>query len=121
MKLRLFNLKSSGKDIPIPNRTSYMKKLILQTETVLKNMRWRAFWFEKKGDTDNETDKNHRKEITRDFKSTKTPPQNELLKPFERDIYNLIGNIEFRRVDDPTLQEMGEEVKRINDSSKSSM
>ena len=73
---------------------------------------------EKKGDTDNETDKNHRKEITRDFKSTKAPPQSELLKPFERDIYNLIGNIEFRRVDDPTLQEMGEEVKRINDSSK---
>ena len=118
MKLRLFNLKSSGKDIPIPNRNSYMKKLILQTETFLKNMRWRAFWFEKKGDTDEETDKNHRKEITRDFKSTKTPPQSELLKPFERDIYNLIGNIEFRRVDDPTLHEMGEEVKRINDSSK---
>ena len=95
-----------------------MKKLILQTETFLKNMRWRAFWFEKKGDTNDETDRDHKKEITRDFKSTKTPPQSEFLKPFERDIYNLIGNIEFRRVDDPILQEIGEEVKRINDSSK---
>ena len=119
MKLQLFNLKSSGKDIPIPNRTSYMKKLILQTETFLKNMRWRVFWFERKGDIDDdEANESHRKEITKDFESTKTPPQNELLKPFERDIYNLIGNIEFRRVDDPTLQQMGEEVRRIHDSIK---
>ena len=57
-------------------------------------------------------------EITKDFKSTKAPPQHELLKPFERDVYNLIGNIEFRRVDDPTLQSMNEEVKRINSSKK---
>ena len=82
-------------------------------------MRWRAFWFEKKGDTDDdEAAKSHRMEITKDFKSTKTPPQHELLKPFERDMYNLIGNIEFRRVDDPTLQSMNEEVKRINSSTK---
>ena len=96
-----------------------MKKLILQTETFLKNMRWRVFWFERKGDIDDdEANESHRKEITKDFKSTKRPPQNELLKPFERDIYNLIGNIEFRRVDDPTLQQMGEEVRRIHDSTK---
>ena len=82
-------------------------------------MRWRAFWFEKKGDTDDdEAAKSHRLEITKDFKSTKTPPQHELLKPFERDMYNLIGNIEFRRVDDPTLQSMNKEVKRINSSTK---
>ena len=119
MKLRLFNLNASGKDIPIPNRTTYIKKLMLQTEVFLKNMRWRAFWFEKKGDTDDdEAAKSHRMEITKDFKSTKTPPQHELLKPFERDMYNLIGNIEFRRVDDPTLQSMNKEVKRINSSTK---
>ena len=41
MKLPLFNLNASGKDIPIPNRTTYIKKLMLQTEVFLKNMRWR--------------------------------------------------------------------------------
>ena len=82
-------------------------------------MRWRAFWFDKKGDTDDdEAEKSHRMEITKDFKSTKTPPKHELLRPFERDVYNLIGNIEFRRVDDPTLHTMNEEVKRINKSTK---
>ena len=82
-------------------------------------MRWRAFWFDKKGDTvEDEAKKSHIMEITKDFKSTKTPPQHELLRPFERDVYNLIGNIEFRRVDDPTLHTMNEEVKRINKSTK---
>ena len=94
-----------------------MKKLIKQTKVFLKNMPWKTFWFEKKGDNnDEEASQSHRKEITADFKSTKTPPQNELLKPFERDIYNLIGNIEFRRVNDPDFQKLGEEAKRINNS-----
>ena len=95
-----------------------MKKLIKQTEVFLKNMRWKAFWFEKKGDSNDEGDtQSHRREITADFKSTKTPPQNELLKPFERDIYTLIGNIEFRRVNDSALQKLGEEAKRIKNSN----
>ena len=46
--LRQFNLRSSGKDIPVPSRTNYMKKLISQTETFLKNIRWKTFWFERK-------------------------------------------------------------------------
>ena len=117
--LRQFNLRSSGKDIPVPSRTNYMKKLISQTETFLKNIRWKTFWFERNGsndDEDNSTDR--RKEITMDFKSTKTPPQHELLKPFERDIYNLIGNIKFRTVNDPGLKELSKEVKKINNSDK---
>ena len=81
-------------------------------------MRWKTFWFEKKGDNnDEDAIQSHRREITADFKSTKTPPQHELLKPFERDIYNLIKNIEFRRVNDPALQKLGEEAKRINKSN----
>ena len=117
--LRQFNLRSSGKDIPVPSRTNYMKKLISQTETFLKKIRWKTFWFERNvsnDDEDNSTDR--RKEITKDFKSTKTPPQHELLKPFERDIYNLIGNIQFRTVNDPGLRELSEEVKKINNSDK---
>ena len=94
--------------MPIPSRTTYMKKLIKQTEVFLKNMRWKTFWFEKKGDSnDAEDTQSHRREISAGFKSTMTLPQNELLKPFERDIYTLIGNVEFRRVNDPALQKLG--------------
>ena len=95
-----------------------MKKLIKKTEVFLKNMRWKTFWFEKKGNSNEEGGtQSHRREITAEFKSTKTPPQNELLKPFERDIYTLIGNIEFCRVNDPALQKLGEEAKRIKNSN----
>ena len=114
--LRQFKLRSSGKDIPIPSRTTYLKKLISQTESFLKNMRWKAFWFERNGSNDDEENNpDHRKEIT---KSTKTPPQHELLKPFERDIYHLIGNIQFRKVNDPGLLKLKDEVKKINEINK---
>ena len=53
-----------------------MKKLITQTEVSLKNMRWKTFWYDRKGNTDDEeATQSHRREITVDFKSTKTPPQ----------------------------------------------
>ena len=95
-----------------------MKKLITQTEVFLENMRWKTFWYDRKGNTDDEeATQSHRREITADFKSTKTPPQHELLKPFERDIYNLIGNIEFRKVNDTSLQKIGEEARRINNTN----
>ena len=117
--LRQFNLKSSGKDIPISSRTNYIKKLISQTESFLKNMRWKMFWYERNGpNSNNDNDMDQPREIMMDFKSTKTPPQHELLKPFERDIYNLIGNIEFRKINDPGLRKLNVEVKKINNIDK---
>ena len=38
--------KYSMKNIPIPSRNSYLKKLIEKTESVIKRMRWKAFFFE---------------------------------------------------------------------------
>ena len=69
-------------------------------------------WYERNGpNSNNENDIDRLREITMDFKSTKTPPQHELLKPFERNIYNLIGNIEFRKINDPRLRKLNQEVK----------
>ena len=76
----------------------------------------KAFWFEKTGDLEGESEQDHSKNITVDFKTTKTPPHHELHKPFEGDIYNLIGNIHFRKVNDPVLREMGEQVENIKNS-----
>ena len=60
----------------------------------LRNMRWKAFWAEKKGISGmNDKENSDSNDIISDFKSTNTPPQHELLKPFECDMYNLIGNI----------------------------
>eukprot|EP00116_Pleurobrachia_bachei_P013534 sb/3473796/ len=119
MILEKIQLNFNGKDIPLPSKSQYIKKLILQTEKFLKNIRWKVFWFERKEDQqelDDEEDDNPQLKILRsDFKSTKTPPTHELLKPFERDIYHLIGNVEFRKIQDPRLLEMGKEAKRIRE------
>ena len=40
----------SMKNIPIPSRIEYMKKLIAQMEKIVKNMRWKALFFLKDKD-----------------------------------------------------------------------
>ena len=51
-KIELFPLggKYSMKNIPIPGRMEYMKKLIAQTEKIVKPMRWKALFFLKEED-----------------------------------------------------------------------
>ena len=112
MVFEQLSLKFNGKDIPLPTKEQYLKKLILQTEKFIKNIRWKVFWYEKRGE-DNEEDQEKENKFKGILKSTRTPPGNDLLKPFERDMYHLISNIQFREVQDPTLQEMGKEAKSI--------
>ena len=62
------NLGYSLKNVPVASKASYTKKLLEQTESLIRRMRWKALFFEKpelKGE-DYET---------YGFKSTKAPPQ----------------------------------------------
>ena len=43
-----FNLQYSLKNIPIPNKATYEKSIISKTESFLKRMRWKAFFFDNK-------------------------------------------------------------------------
>ena len=52
------------------------------------------------------------------FKSRKCPPQNEDLNDFEADVYNMIKNIEFRNVRDDFQDQLQEDIKKINISTK---
>ena len=57
------------KNIPIPKKNNYIKILIEKVENVVKRMRWKAFFFDKDTDQDNEsTDSNNY-----GFKSRKKP------------------------------------------------
>ena len=86
-------LNYSLKNIPIPSNRLYLKKLIEMTESVLKRMRWRAFFFLRSDDEEVEQEE----EEHYGFNSRRCPPQMDELKPFEDDIEKLIGNIQFRR------------------------
>ena len=56
-------------------------------KTFIKRIRWKPFFFEKKTVTTNFG-----------FKSVKTTPKNEQLSQFESDFYDMVQNIEFRKV-----------------------
>lgn len=103
----------SMKNIPIPPRNSYLKKLIEKTEKVIKRMRWKAFFSEQ-----NKTDRNNNESSHFGFKSKKCPPQNEDLNNFEADVYDMIKNIEFRQVRDDFQDQLQHDIKRINNSTK---
>lgn len=68
--------------------------MISQTESFIKRIRWRIFWHESNGNTEDQTVKEEEKEKdTFGFKSDKTPPPHHYLVNFENGMYNLISNI----------------------------
>ena len=103
------------KNIPIPPRNTYLKKLIGKTENVIKRMRWKAFFFEKQN-KDDQPNNNHNENFG--FKSRKCPPQNEDLAPFENDLLNMIKHIQFKNTQDDFQDQLRKDINRINNSSK---
>ena len=103
------NLGYSSKNIPLPSRNSYVKRLIEKTETFLRNMRWKALFFE-------QPDAKGKIIDTYGFKSIKTPPQMERLKAFETDMYDMIGKIEFSHQRNDFLRKLDSDVKEIRKS-----
>ncbi len=107
-----FQLNYSDKNIPIPTHDSFLKTLISKTENFLSRIRWKAYFFDKKPDEDGEQDRNF------GFKTQKSPPPNTALTGFENDIYNLISNIKFKKVESEFQQKLKRDVKKIKDSDK---
>ena len=88
----------SMKNIPIPKNSEYMKKLIAQTEKIVRRMRWRALFFLKEEDkykTLVDDIEFHGKEETYGFNSTRKPPPIKEIEPFEKDLYDIVKNIVF--------------------------
>ena len=78
----------SIKNIPCSHQGSYLRRLIEQTEKLIKNMRWRAFFFlhlKIKASKEN------------GFNSTTQPPPVEKMHVFENRMTDLIQNIEFHK------------------------
>ena len=104
----------STKNIPIPLRHSYLKSLKEKVESVIKRMRWKAFFFDR-----NEQDSNDA--INNDnfgFKSRKCPPQNSELDKFEADLLDMVHNIKFRKVNNKFQNKLNEDISKIKKSTK---
>ena len=108
-----FKLNYSEKNIPVASKSNYIKRLIVQTENFLKRLRWKVFFFERTAEevSDNPID-------NFGFKSQKTPPKSQHLNGFEEDIFNLIGNVEFKNVRNNFQKNLSRDVAVIKKSQK---
>ncbi len=105
------NFDYSVKNIPIPSRNDYLQRLIEKTEQFLRRMRWKAFFF-LNPDTPSSS-KN-----TYGFKSAKNPPPIDELKEFEDGMLHMIQSTKFKTVNNPFLNKLGDDTKRIKDETK---
>ena len=79
------NFGYSLKNIPVPNKKSYLKALIDKIGNFICRARWKAYFYDKKLDKDSNPHSNNF-----GFKSGKTPPKNNNLTAFENDLYAMV-------------------------------
>ncbi|KXJ25355.1 hypothetical protein AC249_AIPGENE10664 [Exaiptasia diaphana] len=71
-----------------------------------------------KNKTDHNSDDDNVDSNNFGFKSRKCPPQNEDLNNFETDVYDMIKNIEFRQIRDDFQDHLQQDIRKINNSTK---
>ena len=107
MNLVSTNFNYSTKNIPIHNNKTYFKAIISKTETFIRNIRWRAFFFLN-------PDQKCKDKETFGFRSTKPAPMVPELKEFEDGLLNIIQTIKFNNVSDEFQNKLKEDIKGIN-------
>ena len=95
-------------NIPLPTKFNYQKMLTARMEQLLKNMRWKLYWFKKK--------KTPQQMEYFGFKSTSYPPVMPELKKFEEELLNLINEVEMRPMMNPLQQKIKEDLQKIKDT-----
>ena len=106
-----FDFFYSLKNIPIPSPESYTAKLIEKVESLIKRMRWRAFFFLENGETEERQQENHH-----GFKTRKCPPKVEELDEFEEDLLTMIEEVRFRNTTNRFQQRLKEDIRKIRKS-----
>ena len=99
------------KNIPILGKFAYDKLFIYRAEDLAERMRWEVYWDKQKQKgmvTSNERN-------TYKFRTNKKAPAAPELKKFEDDLFNLLENVERRRVDDPLQERMKADLRYIRD------
>ena len=108
------NFGYSLKNIPIPTKSNYLKSMVEKVESFIRRLRWKAYFFCKDAKRYDNASVN-----SFGFKSLATPPQNEHLKAFEDDIYEIIRKIEFTDVWNDFQKKLQSDVQSIQSSNKS--
>lgn len=86
--METLDMNYSGKNIPLPT-----KCLLEKIELVIKRMHWKAHFFLKKNDTEEENDSASEPENDHAYyglKSKRTPPKINEMANFEKDMLNIV-------------------------------
>ena len=102
----------SLKNIPIPSPTAYTTRLIEKVEDLIKRMRWRAFFFLKNEQAEEEQDRKERF----GFRTRKCPPRIEELEAFENDLLKIIEDLQFRKTSNELQERLRQDTERIKKS-----
>ena len=105
---RKADLNYSLKNIPIPSKNTYMKKLIVQVEKVLQRIRWRTHFFF------NPSDRPPQERYG--FKTPHNAPQCRELINFETDVTHLVANVEYKENKCRFQSKLKKDVEYINKS-----
>ena len=100
----------SLKNIPLPDKSSHTLKLMEKIESVIKRMRWKAYFYLNK-ETQEKQQKN-----TFGLKSWHHLPQCNLLEEFEKDVFDIIKSIKFRKVRNKFQEELTGDLSKIRKS-----
>ena len=101
----------SDKNIPIPHHQDFTKRTIEKTESLLRRMRWQAFFFL------NPEARTASKE-TFGFNTTKSPTPIPELKPFEDGMLKIIQNMKTTNTTNTFQSQLAKEVDNIKHDPK---
>ena len=88
-----FSLGYSQKNVPVPSEKEYTLNLLEKTEELFKRMRWKAFYYNNR----NETQQDYKTAETYGLRTKKSPLIINEIRGFENDLISLIKNIEFKK------------------------
>ena len=101
----------STKNIAVSTKKAYVKRLIENTEQLIRNLRWLAFFFL------NPNIKST-KEETYHLKSTKTPPMITELSQFETKMQEIVTKVDFNPEISDFQRKLSSDVKAIKNDTK---
>ena len=104
------NFRYSLKNVPVPSQKFYLLQLIDKVECVIKRMRWKTHFFQ------NEANNTSSRMVkgTYGFKSKHHPVQCKELETFEKDLYNIVSSLKYRKSTDDFQEQMKEDISSIN-------
>ena len=100
----------SLKNIPFPDKSSYTLKLMEKIESVIKRMRWKAYFYLNK-----ETQKKISRRTPQDSNPGTTRHSVAYLKNLRKDVFD-IKSIKFRKVRNKFQEELKEDLSKIRKS-----